>query len=222
MLTGSRRSDDMKKMEIFTLAIIALSFLIGVVMHPLMPDSMASHWDMQGNVNGYMPKFWGIFLMPVLSLVMLLIFMTIPKIDPMRKNVAKFRNYFDMFVMVIILFLFYIYLLTLLWNFGLTFSISRFLIPAFTGLFYYMGVLLEKTKRNWFIGIRTPWTISSEKVWNKTHKLGGKLFKATAIVILLGLFFERIAFLLVIIPIIVVTAYTFAYSYIEYQRQRKR
>jgi len=211
----------MRKSETTILLIILISFIIGAYSYSFMPESMASHWNIRGEVDGYMPRFWGMFLMPLLSVAMLSIFMIIPKIDPLRKNIEKFRKYFDMFIIMIILFLFYIYSLTLFWNTGLRFSMSQVLVPAFSGLFFYAGVLLENTKRNWFIGIRTPWTISSEKVWNKTNKLGGKMFKITAVVILLGLLFESLAFYLMVIPILVVSFYAVAYSYFEYQKQKK-
>ncbi|MCD6528067.1 SdpI family protein [bacterium] len=102
--------------------------------------------------------------------------MIIPKIDPLKKNLEKFRNYFERFFILLFLFLFYLYLLTIFWNLGLRFYIGQAMIPALAILFYYCGVLLEKAKRNWFIGIRTPWTLSSDEVWDKTHQLGGRLF----------------------------------------------
>jgi uncharacterized membrane protein len=118
-------------------------------------------------------------------------------------------------------FLFYLYLITILWNFGFNFNMIQLLVPAFAVLFYYSGVLIEKAKRNWFIGIRTPWTMSSDKVWDKTHKLGGKLFKISGIISLLGLLSEDYAIYAIILPIISFTAYLFVYSYFEYKKKNK-
>jgi uncharacterized membrane protein len=187
-----------------------------------MTETIASHWDIQGEVNGYISKVWGLFLMPLLSLGLFLLFITIPKIDPLKQNIAKFRKYFDGFVILIILFLFYLQLLTIFWNFGFTFNIIQFLIPAFSILFFYLGILIENSKRNWFIGIRTPWTMSSDKVWDKTHKIGGKLFKIAAIIVLIGVLFESYAFYFMLIPIIIVVIYTAVYSYLEYKKQFRR
>lgn len=185
-----------------------------------MPDFMASHWNMRGEVNGYMSKFWGLFLMPLLALAMWLLFLLIPKIDPLKHNIQKFREYFDNFIALIILFLFYIYVLTLVWNLGYRFDLTQMMLPAFAILFYYSGVLISKTKQNWFIGIRTPWTLSSENVWKKTHKLGSKLFKACALISLLGLFFVNFAFWLVIIPVILSSVYVFIFSYLEHKKEQ--
>jgi uncharacterized membrane protein len=209
----------MRTATMISLAIVLVSFIIGAYLYPSMPAEMASHWNARGEVNGYMEKFWSLFLMPVISLGMLLLFLAVPKMDPLKSNVAKFRKYFDNFVIVIMAFMLYIYMLTILWNLGMAFDISIALSPAFAIIFYYSGVLMEKSKRNWFIGFRTPWTMSSDRVWDKTNKLGGKLFKACGVIALLGVLFPVYAILFAIIPVIVSGIYTFVYSYAEYRKK---
>lgn len=209
----------MKKTEIIILGIILLSFIVGIYFYPLMPDKIASHWNIQGQVNGYMPKFWGLFLMSFISIGLFLLFVLIPKIDPLKANIEKFRRYFDRFILVLFAFLFYLYLLTIFWNVGIRFNITQFLAPAFGILFYYCGVLIENAKRNWFIGIRTPWTLSNDKVWEKTHKIGGKLFKAVGIIAFLGIFFPNYALFFILLPVILVSIYTVIYSYFEYRKE---
>ena len=118
-----------------------------------------------------------------------------------------------------IIFLFYIYLLTVFWNIGTRFNMSQFVIPALGILFYYIGILAENAKRNWFIGIKNPWTLSSEVVWDKTHKIGGKLFKFAGLTAFLGIIFPKSAIFFVIIPVISVAVYTLIYSYFEYQKE---
>jgi len=212
---------NMRKSEIVAIGIILFSFIIGIYLYPQMPEKMASHWNAKGEVDGYMPKFWGLFLMPIISLLIFLLFIAIPKIDPLKQNIEKFRKYYDGFVVLMIAYLFYIYLLTLLWNTGIRFSIVQPLVPAMSILFYYIGILVENAKRNWFIGIRTPWTLSSEKVWEKTHKIGGKLFKIAGIIAFIGIFFQDYAIFFILIPIISVAFYTITYSYFEYQKEIK-
>ena len=211
----------MNKYSFLMSGIVLLSFAIAIYLYPQMPELMASHWNAAGQVDGYMPKFWGLFLMPLISLGMLGLFLAIPRIDPKRRNIEKFRVYYDRFIAIIIGFLFYIYILTILWTLGYTFNMILMLVPAFSLIFYYAGILVENAKQNWFIGIRTPWTLSSESVWDKTHKLGGKLFKAAAIIGLAGLLLQDYAIWLIIIPVIFVAAYTIAYSYVEFQKEEK-
>lgn len=208
----------MRKSYWIVCGIILLSFAIGIYYYNQMPDKIASHWNFKGDVDSYMSKFWGLFLMPIILLVLFLLFLLIPKIDPLKANIAKFRRYFDGFVIMIFLFLLYIYLLTTFWNIGIRFNMALWITPAFAVLSYYCGILVENAKRNWFIGIRTPWTLSSEKVWDKTHKLGGILFKFAAVISLFGLFFPRYTFFLVIVPMLFVAFYTIVYSYFQYKK----
>lgn len=209
----------MEKSRIIIIGIIILSFLVGFHFYPQMPERVASHWNAQGEVDGYMSKDWGLFFMPLLLLGLFLLFLLIPKIDPLKENIRKFRKYFDGFIMLLMLFLLYVYLLTVFWNIGLRFNMSQLMIPAVGILFYYCGILVENAKRNWFIGIRTPWTLSSETVWDRTHKIGGRLFKAAGVIAFLGIFFPKQSILFVVIPVLLVTAYTLIYSYFEYQKE---
>jgi uncharacterized membrane protein len=210
----------MRRNEIIILAIIILSFVIGVYSYPQMPEKVASHWNAEGQVNGYLSKFWGVFLMPIISAGIFLFFIFIPGIDPLKSNIQQFRKHYDGFVVLIMVFLFYLYLLTIFWNSGHTFNMTVFLSPALAVLFYYSGVLIENAKRNWFIGIRTPWTLSSANVWDKTHKIGGKLFKIAGVVALLAIFFESFAVFFIVVPVILISIYTVAYSYFEYQKEK--
>lgn len=212
----------MKKSVIIVLLIILISFIVGIYFYPQMPDKMASHWNSKGEVDGYMSKFWALFLMPFISIGLFLLFVLIPKIDPLKANIEKFRKYFDTFIVLLILFLFYLYLLTIFWNIGVKFSMNQVLPPAFGILLFYSGILIEKAKRNWSIGIRTPWTLSNEKVWEKTHQVGGKLFKFAGVIAFLGVLFPSYAILFVLIPVILATVYTVIYSYFEYQRETIR
>jgi uncharacterized membrane protein len=210
----------MRTSEALILAIVLLSFIIGAYSYPQLPDAFASHWNAAGEVDSYAPKLWGLFTMPVILIVIFIFIVFIPRVDPLRTNIQKFRNYYDTFAVIVSLFFFYLYLLVILWNIGVGFNLMQLLSPAFAVLLYYSGVLTENSKRNWFIGIQTPWTMSSDKVWNKTNKLCGKLSKAAGVIALLGIFFPYYAVLVIAIPVIVLAVYSVIYSYIEYQRER--
>lgn len=212
----------LKKSVIAIIGIILLSFAIGIYFYPQMPERMASHWNSQGQVDGYISKFWGLFLMPLISAGLSLLLVLVPKIDPLKTNIEKFKKQYYIFVILILLFMLYIYLLTILWNLGIEFDLIRLLTPAYGILFYYCGVLIEKAKRNWFIGIRTPWTLSNEKVWDKTHLLGGRLFKIAGIIAIIGVFFPSYAIFLIIVPAILIALITVIYSYIQYQKETRK
>ena len=205
----------------FSLGVVLISFALAAYFYPVMPDEIASHWNINGAVDGYMDKLWALLLMPIVSALLFLMFLAIPRIDPLKENIAKFRGYFDGFIMLTMLFLLYIFLLTVFWARGVRFDMGQALSPAFAILFYYCGILIENAKRNWFIGIRTPWTISNEAVWDRTHALGGKLFKLAGVIAVFGVF-RYYSFYLVMVPILIFAAYLFIYSYFEFQKEARK
>ncbi len=212
----------MRKSTAAILVIILASFIIGIYIYPEIPESMPSHWNAAGQVDSYMPRFWGIFLMPLISVGLVLLFVAIPRIDPLKKNIEKFMRYYEALVVLIIAFLFYIYLLTLFWSLGYTFNMVQMMAPALGFLFYFMGIVMDKVKRNWFIGIKTPWTLSSDRVWDKTHKLGAKVFRASGVICLFGILFPLFAIWFILVPVLAGVVYTVAYSYFEYQKLGKK
>ncbi len=210
-----------RKIYLYLFALFGLMVIMAISLYPKMPEKMALHWNTKGEVKGYLSKFWGLFLMPLISIGLFLLYLIIPKIDPLKKNIEKFRKYFDRFIILLFLFLFYLYLLMIFWNLGLRFDIGKAIIPALAILFYYCGVLSEKAKRNWFIGIKTPWTLTSDEVWNKTHQLGSRLFKIIGLIMLLGFILKEYVFWFILVPIIIVVIYLITYSYFEYQKVQK-
>jgi uncharacterized membrane protein len=199
-------------------SIVLLAFGISVFLYPQMPGQIGAHWNARGEVDGYLPKFLGLFLIPTIMSGLFLLLLFIPKVDPLKKNIKKFQNYFDGFIILVTLFFFYIHALTIAWTLGARFNMGQALVPAMGALFYYSGILIEHSKRNWFIGIRTPWTLSSDAVWDKTHKRGAALFKVAGVVTFAGAFFPGYAIALMIGPILVASLYLFLYSYLVYKK----
>jgi len=212
---------NIRKSGIIIFGIILLSFIISIYFYPQMPERIASHWNAQGQVDGYLSKFWGLFLMPFVLVGLALLFTAIPRIDPLKTNIEKFRKYYDGFIILFFIFMLSIHFQIILWNLGIEIS-PNIIVPIGIGfLFFYTGVLCDNAKRNWFIGIRTPWTLSSERVWDKTHKIGGKLFKIAGVIAFIGIFFERYAIFFILVPVFLLAIYTFIYSYFEYQKEVK-
>lgn len=208
---------------IVVLLIIVAATIVGIALWNRLPDLMASHWGPNDEVNGYISKFWGVFLLPLITLGMFLLFLVVPSIDPLRANIAQFREVFNLFITLIVAFMVYLYFLTLRWNLGYTdFGMSKAMLPAMGILFFFIGYMLRKAKRNFFIGIRTPWTLSSDRVWDETHRLGSVLFMVSGALAFLGsLFGGMTAFWFLFVPLIGSTLITVVYSYLLYQREGK-
>lgn len=208
----------MKLQYILSLALIVIAFVEGIYFYDELPDPMPSHWNSQGEVDDYMEKDIALFFMPGIALILLGVFILIPKLDPLKKNIEKFRKYYDWFMFLMVAFLIYIYFVTIAWALGYQFSMNYAIMPPLAALFFYVGILCENSKRNWFIGIRTPWTLSSDTVWNKTNRLAGKLFKILAVVFVIGLLLPHEFFIYMIGLVIITAFYPVAYSFFEFQK----
>ena len=208
---------------IIVLVIIIGITVAGAVLWDQLPDPMASHWNENDQVDGYMAKIWGVYMMPLVTLGLFLIFLVIPQIDPLKANIAQFRETFNLFITIIVAFMAYVHVLTLRWNLGYTdWGIGKAMLPAMGLLFIVIGSMLRKAKRNWFIGIRTPWTLSSDSVWDEIHRLGGILFMLSGVIAIIGGFFGgAVAFWSIMIPIFGTSIFLVVYSYVLYQREVK-
>lgn len=210
----------MTKAEVFLFMVAAALFVLGAVYYPQVSPLVASHWDAAGNANGYAPKAWGMFALPIAFFIVALVLFFIPRMDPKHENIEKFRRYFDRFLVGIALFFYYIYSLFLSWNLGHRFNFMLWITPGFAALFYLIGSILPHTELNWTIGIRTPWTISSESVWRKTHRVGGIVFKISAVIALLGISFPAFTIWFVVLPPVIGAFALFIYSYVLYAKER--
>lgn len=209
---------SLRRSYLVGVAIVAASALASALAAPEMPAEMATHWNAAGEIDGTMDKEIALALFPALSAVVLALLAAVPRIDPLGENVAAFREQYDSFVVVLLAFLAYVHLLVLAANAGYGFEMIQALAPAIGGLFFYVGVLLEHAEQSWFVGIRTPWTLSNEEVWDRTHERAAPLFKIAGGIAVLGALVPTYAELLVVGPILAVALYATAYSYVEYQR----
>ncbi|GAB4505859.1 MAG: SdpI family protein [Anaerolineales bacterium] len=205
---------------VLSIILIAIAVVSSAMVYDRLPERVASHWNAANQVDGYISRFWGVSLMPLISAGMLALLLVIPHIDPLQANVEKFRPAFNGFITLMIAFLLYVHGLTLAWNLGYDrFDMGAALLPALGLLFIFVGFMMRQAKRNYFIGIRTPWTLSSDRVWDKTHRVGGMLFIASGLLALLGAFFPLYAPWLLLTPLLGSTFFLVVYSYLLYQQE---
>ena len=203
---------------IISIVIAAAVLGLGLILEPQFPEQMATHWGTAGQADDYGSHFVGIWLIPLMLVGLSGLFLIIPLIDPLRKNIARFRKEYNGFIIVFSIYLAYIQVLTLIWNSGNQFNMSTMILPAMGVFIFYAGVLIGNARQNYFVGIRTPWTLQDERVWDETHKLGGKIFKASGFLVLVGILFPAQVFWFLIIPILAATIFVVVYSYVLYRR----
>jgi uncharacterized membrane protein len=204
---------------IVSVILIAAALVVGLLLYARLPDPMPSHWNAAGEIDGYMSKFWGIFLMPIVTVVLVPLFLIIPRIDPLKANIAKFRGVFNWFIVIFVAYMLFVYALTLAASLGYQFNMTVMLLPVIGLLFIGAGYMMSKARRNFFIGIRTPWTLSSETVWDETHKLGSKLFMLGGIVTIVSAFLGENGIWLMLVAVLVAAFVPMIYSYILWRRE---
>jgi uncharacterized membrane protein len=161
------------------LVLIAAAISLSVL--PRLPERMPVHWDFQGNANGWMPRALGAFFAPVLIVVMWGILSALPSIDPRRENYSKFKSTYDTTVAAVLSLLFATHLIVLAIALGYQLPVRR-IISVLVGLsFLVVGNVLPRARSNFMFGIRTPWTLSSERVWASTHRLAGYTMTAAGL-----------------------------------------
>lgn len=184
-----------------------------------LPDQIAIHFNAAGEADGFADKTTGLLMIPVLSTGLYLLFKLIPRIDPLGENISEFQETYKKLVAALLGFLTYIQALIVFWNLDVSFTLNQALAPAIAALYYLMGEVIEEAEQNWFVGIRTPWTLSDEEVWKKTHERCGPLFKIAAVAALAAAVVPDYFIVLTVAPALAVSVYAVLYSYREYQKQ---
>ncbi len=204
---------------LITLATLAFSWWAW----PQLPERVVTHWGANGQPNGWSSPTFAAFLMPGMMALLTLIFAALPHIDPLKKNYEFHGSVYFLLVNVLIGFTAIIQVLVLGSALGWPIEINA-AIPVLLGaLFLFIGNLLPRIRPNWFMGIRTPWTLSSERVWRKTHRVGGYAFSLAGLIFLVLAVLPtgsmNIVFMLaVIMPIVL---WPVLYSYLEWRREKE-
>ncbi len=211
------------KTEIFSLIIIVASLVASVYFYFNLPERVPTHWNIAGQVDAWGSGKTQAIVFAAMMVGMYVLFLVIPYLDPRKERYEQFSKVYHIFKSIILFFLFIIFLIASLNGLGYNIAVGVW-VPILIGLmFIIMGNYMGKIKSNWFIGIRTPWTLSSEEVWNKTHRFGGKMFIIAGILMMLEGFLPVVWRLPVFIfGISLILFGTLVYSYIVFLQEKKR
>lgn len=210
-------------MKITRINWISLLFLVGLFglaawFYPALPDPVPTHWNAAGEADDWTPKPWGVIILPLVTLGLWIMFAILPLISPKGFRLDSARRAYDIIWFVMVLFMGMVQLMTYLEALGRGGPGVEQIIPLMTGgLFILIGNYLSKFPRNFFVGIRTPWTLASEEVWNRTHRLGGWVFIVAGLLLAIAAFFPN-AMGVFIAVIIVVALVPVVYSLWLYRR----
>jgi len=211
-----------KFLSVVQIAVLAASVILSVYFYQNFPAVVPIHWNVSGQADGFGSRAFGAFIFPAILVAIYFLFELLPKIDPRKERYPEFAKVYSIFKTAIMLVFLGIYLVSGLNSLGYSISVS-FWVPFAIGLlFVVIGNYFGKIRNNYFVGIRTPWTLANEEVWNKTHRLGGKLFVLGGVAMML-MDFAPVAFRLplLIAIVLMIAVLPMVYSYFLYKRLQK-
>lgn len=140
-----------------------------------------THWDLQGHVNGHMPKTMGLLLSPAIATFTTFLFLAILRIEPRRNNLARSRGLFVVALLGTLAFMAATQALVVFAALGHNPPVNSIIPPLMAFLIIVIGNFLPKSRANFFFGVRTPWTLESDYSWEKTNRWAGRFFVATGL-----------------------------------------
>lgn len=202
----------------FVIWLLASGF--GLWMFPSLPNPAPTHWNIRGEADGWGSPWVSVALMPLISLAVLGLLIVLPRMGPLRENFERFRDAYATICVVTTLALAALHVIIVVKTAGSTIPIGASIATVLGLLFMVMGNLLGKIRRNFYVGIRTPWTLANETVWEKTHRLGGRLFMLAGLltVITAWITSEMVGFIVMMSGLVLTALWTVVYSYLCYRK----
>ena len=203
--------------NVLSLLFIAIITAVAAYLYPSLPEQIPTHWNIQGEVDDYTPKPWGVIVLPLAAILVFVIMKLIPLISPKGFRTDQFMDVINIFTVTLVGFMSGIGLMVLLAASGRSVQMNEMVFAALGLLFIVLGNYMSKVRKNFFIGIRTPWTLASDEVWSRTHRLGGWIF------VLIGSFMFLNAFIQfpqawLIGAIVILALVPVVYSFVLYRR----
>lgn len=202
-------------------AIIVIQIIVAIAAFPFLPAVVPIHWDASGQANGYGSKWVATILWPGISLGIYILMRVLTSISPRlgsRSSLAANAQVRQMLIAGIVLFMLIMQIVTTANILGMNVGMTFVLNLAISVLFIFMGNYMGKLRRNFWMGIRTPWTLTSDVVWERTHRLGGWLFVASGLIGIPFSFVPALRLWGLVALVILSSIFLLIYSYICYRQ----
>ncbi len=212
---------SMSPATLLAVLIIVVQIIVSIATYPFMPASVPSHWDAAGQVNGYLPKLVNALLYPLMSIgiyALVRVLMTVgPRLGYQNQQLASL-GVVNLILDGVLLFMLIVQLTTTAVVLGVPIDLPFVICLSISVLFIFLGNYMGKLRRNFWAGIRTPWTLTSDVVWERTHRLGGWLFVLTGLSGVIMSFIPSLRLWGLMVVLFIVVIVLVVYSYVIYQR----
>ena len=210
-----------KKKLMITSIVILVPILIGLLLWNKLPDQLPTHWNAQGEVDGWSSKAFAVFGLPIILFVMHWACVLGTSADPKKQNIEGKVLGIVLWICPIISLL----VCTLSYGvaLGMEFKVDKIVLALMGIVFIVIGNYLPKCKQSYTMGIKLPWTLNDEENWNRTHRMGGKLWVASGMILLLSMLLPTNAMVVVVLAVIGVAVFVpTVYSYLLFREKEKR
>lgn len=204
----------------FTFYIIGIQSIVALITYPFLPASVPTHWNFAGQVSGYTPKTLEAPLIPISSLITYVLMRILIAASPQQcvEQAHPRRGSVDLVLMALLLFSLVLQLALIAFALHLPVDMSFVITLSFAALLVFTGNYMGKLRRNYWTGIKTPWTLASDVIWERTHRIGGWLFVGTGLVGLVTSFVPVLRLWVVSGLMVVIVVALWVYSYVLYRR----
>lgn len=182
-----------------------------------LPDRVPMHWNFAGEADGFTNRTWGLLTVPLMSIGLLLLFWYLPKLDPKREKYKQFRESWEELQTYFMIFMVYTYAISL-YAAVAKIDVGAWVMGGIGLLFVLLGNLLGKIRQNYFVGIKVPWTLNNEEVWNKTHRVGGWCFVLAGLIMMVNAGMKFMVGWVFGVAMVVCLVVPIVYSYVIYRR----
>ncbi len=209
---------NIRPMLTYSAIVVGGAFALSAWAWVQLPDDalVPIHWGIDGQADGFAPKTIGLLILPVVAAVVAALLAVVPRIEPRRANLERSSKAYGATWLAVLTVLGAVHVLAIAVTLGADLDVSRIALTGVGAMFVVIGNYLPKVRPNYLMGIRTPWTLSSDLSWVKTHRIGGRLFVLEGIVlIVLGLLGPSPVILAValVLAIVATLAVAVVYSY---------
>lgn len=169
-----------------SLAFVAIALAAVVWLYPALPARVPVHWNLNGQPDGYRSRFWGAALPVALMAGWAVLAWLLPRISPKGFELSRFAPVYGLLMLIVQAFVLVTLLAGLLASAGYAVPHWKVSMLSLGALLMVLGNFMGKLRKNFFIGIRTPWTLASDAVWERTHRVGGWLFLGAGMLVVLA------------------------------------
>ena len=189
--TGAGSNKNLARREWPHWVVLSGLFAASVVVWDRVPERVPMHWNFRGEVDGYGGRLEGLLLLPAIALGLYVMLLVLPRLDPGRANYASFAGPYTVIRFALLALMLGIHALVIATALGYAVNAGRWIPVGVGALFIVLGNVMGKVRPNYFVGIRTPWTLASARSWEKTHRAGGRLFVVAGIALAIAALIGR-------------------------------